>query len=339
MTSKQEDVAVVLYPGCIYFEVALAVGILSRDYRIVLLSPEGGDFTSSEGPCFARTESFSSYDISRCRAILVPGGDAASVVNNEALDVLIQSCVKKGDVVLAAICGGPLILAKAGVLRGCRISHGFEVEQLGFLEQFFRGVELTSESLINDGPFLTAQAPFHIDFAVELAERLGVVSKTRMLGMKNYYRGFPEGRLRPIALAVLRDPKGRILVVEGRDEQKGETFYRPPGGGIEFGETAMQGAVREIREELDVEIVEARLLGFYENIFVYEGRAGHEIVALVEARFSDPSLYARESFVVNEAGRLAQAVWKSPDDIRAAGQRLYPRVLEDVEAFAGSDAG
>jgi 8-oxo-dGTP pyrophosphatase MutT (NUDIX family)/putative intracellular protease/amidase len=327
VTSRQEDVAVVLYPGCIYFEVALAVGILSRDYRIVLLSPEGGDFTSSEGPCFARTESFSSYDISRCRAVLVPGGDAASVVNNGTLDVLIQSCVQKGDVVLAAICGGPLILAKAGVLRGRRISHGFEVEQLGFLEQFFRGVELTSESLINDGPFLTAQAPFHIDFAVELAERLGVVSKTRMVGMKNYYRGFPEGRLRPIALAVLRDDQGRLLVTEGRDDAKGETFYRPPGGGIEFGETAVQAARREILEELGVEVVQAKLLGYCENIFVYEGRSGHEIIALVEARFKDPGLYAQESFVVNEAGRLSRAVWKSPEEIRAAGQSLYPLEL------------
>jgi putative intracellular protease/amidase/8-oxo-dGTP pyrophosphatase MutT (NUDIX family) len=324
---KKEDVAVVLYPGCIYFEVALAVGILSRDFRIVLLSPDGGEFESTEGPRFAQTESFSSYDITQCRALLVPGGDAASVVNNTALDALVQSCVNKGGVVLAAICGGPFILAKAGVLVGRRISHGFEAEQLGFLEKYFRGVALTAESLVSDGPFLTAHAPYHIDFAVELAERLGVVSKMRMLGLKNYYRGFPQGRLRPIALAVLRDAQGRILVVEGRDEAKGETFYRPPGGGIEFAETAVQAATREIQEELGAEVVDAKLLGFCENVFVYEGRAGHEIIALVEARFKDPSLYLRESFVVNEAGRLARAVWKSLDEIRAAGARLYPLAL------------
>jgi putative intracellular protease/amidase/8-oxo-dGTP pyrophosphatase MutT (NUDIX family) len=330
---KKEDVAVVLYPGCIYFEVALAIGILSRDFRIVLLSPEGGAFTSSEGPCFSQTLSYSNYDVSKCRALLVPGGDAASVMNNTALDALVQSCVLSKNVVLAAICGGPLILAKAGVLVGRRISHGFETEQLEFLEKYFRGVELTAEAFVGDGPFLTAQAPFYVDFAVEVAERLGVVSKSRMIAMKNYYRGFPEGRLRPIALAVLRDPQGRLLVVEGRDEAKAETFYRPPGGGIEFGETAVQAATREIQEELGFEVVDAQLLGFCENIFAYEGRAGHEIIALVAARFQDTSLYARESFVVNEAGRLAHAVWKSPDEIRAAGHKLYPVALEGFETL------
>ena len=41
--------------------------------------------------------------------------------------------------------------------------------------------------------------------------------------------------IRPIALAIIRD-QGRILVFEGRDPLKPETFYRPLGGGIEFGE-------------------------------------------------------------------------------------------------------
>lgn len=43
------------------------------------------------------------------------------------------------------------------------------------------------------------------------------------------------GVVRPVAICLIR--KGdAILVLEGRDEVKGETFYRPLGGAVEFGE-------------------------------------------------------------------------------------------------------
>ena len=41
--------------------------------------------------------------------------------------------------------------------------------------------------------------------------------------------------IRPIAICVLRR-HDEILVIEGRDESRDLTFYRPLGGGIEFGE-------------------------------------------------------------------------------------------------------
>jgi histidine triad (HIT) family protein len=48
--------------------------------------------------------------------------------------------------------------------------------------------------------------------------------------------------IRPIVIGVaIRDD--RILADEGFDPQKAERFYRPPGGGIEFGETS-QDALR-----------------------------------------------------------------------------------------------
>ena len=48
--------------------------------------------------------------------------------------------------------------------------------------------------------------------------------------------------IRPIALAVPRRGDD-LLVFEGHDPTKGQTFYRPLGGGIDFGETA-EAAVR-----------------------------------------------------------------------------------------------
>ena len=43
------------------------------------------------------------------------------------------------------------------------------------------------------------------------------------------------GKVRPLAICVFRRGD-RILAAEGYDLVKGETFYRPLGGRIEFGE-------------------------------------------------------------------------------------------------------
>lgn len=72
----------------------------------------------------------------------------------------------------------------------------------------------------------------------------------------------------PIAICVFRN-NNRILVFEGHDSIKNETYYRPLGGGIEFGESGEEAIRREIMEELHSEIEELKHLGFLENIFMF----------------------------------------------------------------------
>ncbi|MEV8251893.1 NUDIX domain-containing protein [Microbacterium sp. NPDC076768] len=71
--------------------------------------------------------------------------------------------------------------------------------------------------------------------------------------------------------------QGHVLALEGTDHARGLNFFRAIGGGIEFGERAEDALHREFMEELGVHLDAVELLGVREDIFTYEGVAGHEI--------------------------------------------------------------
>jgi 8-oxo-dGTP pyrophosphatase MutT (NUDIX family) len=141
------------------------------------------------------------------------------------------------------------------------------------------------------------------------------------------------GRIRPLAICVFRH-NGRILAAEFVDPSKGnQLFYRPLGGGIEFGEYAAQTLVRELREELKAEIANLRYLGALENIFTFDGRPGHEIVLVYDGEFVDRSLYERE-FIDGSEGEMNDlpfhAVWRPLEHYRTGDPPLYPDGLYDL---------
>ncbi|MBD1873748.1 NUDIX hydrolase [Nodosilinea sp. FACHB-131] len=137
-----------------------------------------------------------------------------------------------------------------------------------------------------------------------------------------------KARVRPISICLLRRGD-EILVHESYDSVKERGFARPLGGGIDFGETSAAAAIREIKEELGADIAGVELLGIVENIFVYEGEPGHEIVFVYDGRFVDESLYGQESLDVVEGKRQFKAVWRSPADLRDGPHRLVPEQLWD----------
>ena len=135
-------------------------------------------------------------------------------------------------------------------------------------------------------------------------------------------------KIRVLALAVFRRGD-EILVMEGYDPLKRETFYRPLGGGVEFGERVLDALRRELHEEIGAAIKDVRLLQVMENLFVFNGAPGHEIVWMHDAALVDPAFYARAEIAINENGTRGRAVWKSLREFEAGRAILYPDGLLD----------
>ena len=133
-----------------------------------------------------------------------------------------------------------------------------------------------------------------------------------------------ENKIRPLALAIIRNGN-RILVIPGYDPKKDEHFYRLIGGGIEFGETALEALHREFKEELDLELADPELLGVVENIFTFNDKKGHEVVFVYEAKFSDQSAYLNEEMIIIDHPQDS-AIWL--DLAQADLSKIYPVGLD-----------
>ena len=137
-------------------------------------------------------------------------------------------------------------------------------------------------------------------------------------------------QIRPIALCVFLN-NNRILVFEGYDKARDETFYRPLGGGIEFGEKAEDTVRRELNEEINVEIEDVRYLGTLENIFTFNGGSYHEVVMVYDAALIESGLYEQAVIVGKEAnGDTIRALWKSLDEFESGKLILYPSGLMEL---------
>lgn len=127
--------------------------------------------------------------------------------------------------------------------------------------------------------------------------------------------------IRPIVLGLaIKDNK--LLVSEGFDKVKNQTFYRCLGGGIEFLEKSTYALKREFQEEINIDIDIKDFLGISENIFTYDGKNAHELVLYYNIDISDEDY--KEEYIVNDDNGQSKATWIDINDFKNGNKILYP---------------
>jgi len=137
-----------------------------------------------------------------------------------------------------------------------------------------------------------------------------------------------EGHIRASTISVIRH-EGRILAAPGYVPSKG-LFYRPLGGEINFGEHSRDALARELREEIQAEVVVLRCLGVIENFYARYEVPQHELVVVYEAELADRSLYERASIQGVEQDEVFEVEWVSLVDFTSGRATLFPEGLLDM---------
>jgi putative intracellular protease/amidase len=161
------QVAILVYDTCAQFEVVLAALFLKQKAEIVTYGLEMRDFTTYEGFLVRPHRLLEDMDPDKVDLFIVPGGIPEKILEDLILGKKLRGLNERGKV-LAAICGGPVHLGKAGVLQGKRFTTSVYELRPGD----FEGGIFVDEDVVEDGNIITARPNAYVDFALILARRM-----------------------------------------------------------------------------------------------------------------------------------------------------------------------
>ncbi len=112
--------------------------------------------------------------------------------------------------------------------------------------------------------------------------------------------------MRPgVGVAVFVKKDGKVLL-QKRIGAHGAHTWGLPGGHMEYGETPEQTAAREAKEEVNVEIEKARVVGITNDFMPHDQK--HYITIFMEAEYSGGEIKSNDSSV-------SEIKWCKPDNL------------------------
>ncbi|MGO4109396.1 NUDIX domain-containing protein [Paenibacillus sp. YAF4_2] len=99
---------------------------------------------------------------------------------------------------------------------------------------------------------------------------------------------------RACSLCIIK--RGESILLEQFPEEEGIITFRPVGGTIEYGEDSKSAVIREVKEEININIIKPKLIGIIEHIFSWYGEISHEYDFIYEASFSQMDDYNKNKF-------------------------------------------
>ncbi|MFP3712357.1 NUDIX hydrolase [Puerhibacterium sp. TATVAM-FAB25] len=147
-------------------------------------------------------------------------------------------------------------------------------------------------------------------------------------------------RHRRAARVIVLDDAGRALLVRGHDaDQPDRSWWFTVGGGIDAGETEVEAALRELREEAGLALGPADLQGpvmTRAGIFHFFAETCRQDEVFFLARVDAGHVPVADGWTDVEREVLDELAWLTADELRAQPYEVFPTALPDViDALAG----
>ncbi len=163
------DTFVLLYNDFVDFEIALALLLLRNKSQIRTFSVEEEIVPNYSTLNVKADMNLSEVDSESIDFLLIPGGNPALYADRTDIQQLLNRLNERG-IPMAAICGGPEFLAQAGILKGKRMTHGYDTE---YAEKVFADCLVQDEDVVVDGNVITARGQAYAEFAIAVYKHLG----------------------------------------------------------------------------------------------------------------------------------------------------------------------
>jgi 8-oxo-dGTP pyrophosphatase MutT (NUDIX family) len=140
---------------------------------------------------------------------------------------------------------------------------------------------------------------------------------------------------RPGVRVLLLDTAGRVLLFRGRDPARPDVapYWFTVGGGLEAGETPVDGAIRETYEETGLRLDPGELAGpvWHEVAeYPFENALYRQPQDFYVARLGAAWTVDTGGFDETESRTVDAHRWWTTDEIRGTSEAVYPRCLADL---------
>ena len=171
-----ERLLVVLYPGVADWEVTFPLFCLRPGIADTLASTGQSRVETAMGfEVGVELAGLETVKVTEFDGVYLPGGIdpltdhfPRALGRDEVLLGMLREFAAQGKVV-AGLCGAPLVLGAAGLLKGRRFACDIIEDTRGW----FEGATRVDESICVDGKILTASVSATLPFTIELARLLG----------------------------------------------------------------------------------------------------------------------------------------------------------------------
>lgn len=166
--------AVLLYPDFSLQEITCLTSALTVWFgeKIDYIASENKEYRSEEGLRVIPTKTTADAKITDYDCVILPGTiNPMPALFDERLIEFLKNGIGT-DIVFAAISSSPILLSKAGILKGKKFTSGYFMQMADTFD-FIEKENFTHKGIVEDGNVITGIGMFFREFAEAVLKRFG----------------------------------------------------------------------------------------------------------------------------------------------------------------------